>query len=311
MSKIAEMQAWAAQMDLAYDTESDVIFGKRSGYALFLTKSSDKGYILHLSVAKNGVAPDRETLKSDLSEVKNLRAFTVKNTKIDLPIKPGMTKAKTQSRTAEAVAQVLEALQNNSYQNACQFSGQTGETAVYVLNNALFLLSEESYSQLLNEQNQEQQLETATHENMIAGTIGAFLGAVIGLIATVIVGQMGYVSIWTGIIMGVCAVKGYELLAKKFSLKGAIISLVFVLVLTYVAHQVDLALTLSRRLGTDFFETFQNLSNIIKLADSAGSDTSQLIVNLVLMYICALAGALPMIYTSLKNQKSKYVTRRL
>ena len=47
-------------------------------------------------------------------------------------------------------------------------------------------------------------------DNIITGAVGAFLGSLIGVACIVIVGQLGYVASVSGLVMGVCALKGYE-----------------------------------------------------------------------------------------------------
>ncbi len=49
-------------------------------------------------------------------------------------------------------------------------------------------------------------------ENVLAGLVGAFLGSLIGVACIVGIGQMGYVASISGLVMAVCAIKGYSLL---------------------------------------------------------------------------------------------------
>lgn len=49
-------------------------------------------------------------------------------------------------------------------------------------------------------------------DNVIAGTVGAFLGSLIGVACIVLVNQLGYVSAICGAVMAVCSIKGYTML---------------------------------------------------------------------------------------------------
>ena len=60
-------------------------------------------------------------------------------------------------------------------------------------------------------------------EKVAGGILGAFLGILIGAICIVLVNQFGYIASISGVVMGVCALKGYQILGKKMSLKGIII----------------------------------------------------------------------------------------
>lgn len=57
-------------------------------------------------------------------------------------------------------------------------------------------------------------------ENIVAGAVGAFLGAMLGGACIVMLGQLGYVAALSGMVMAVCALKGYELLGGRLSVKG-------------------------------------------------------------------------------------------
>ncbi len=71
-------------------------------------------------------------------------------------------------------------------------------------------------------------------DNIITGAVGAFLGSLIGVACIVIVGQLGYVASVSGLVMGVCALKGYEKLGGGLSKKGAVVSILLVLMMTYL-----------------------------------------------------------------------------
>ena len=66
-------------------------------------------------------------------------------------------------------------------------------------------------------------------ENIVAGVVGAFLGTLLGVVCTVVIGQMGYVASISGLVMAVGALKGYELLGGRLSKKGAVISSALIL----------------------------------------------------------------------------------
>ncbi len=74
--------------------------------------------------------------------------------------------------------------------------------------------------------------QKARPENVVAGVVGAFLGSLLGVVCTVVIGQLGYVASISGLIMAVGALKGYELLAGRLSKKGALISSVLIVVMT-------------------------------------------------------------------------------
>ncbi len=69
-------------------------------------------------------------------------------------------------------------------------------------------------------------------DNVIAGTVGAFLGSLIGVACIVLVNQLGYVSAICGAVMAVCAINGHTRLGGGFSKNGPAISGFLVMVMT-------------------------------------------------------------------------------
>ena len=93
-------------------------------------------------------------------------------------------------------------------------------------------------------------IEIQEKENVIAGIVGAFLFALAGGVVWFLLYQVNFLAGISGIVGVVCAIKGYELFAKKQSIKGiviAVIAAIFVMVLAwylclsfdvYKAHQI-------------------------------------------------------------------------
>ena len=141
-------------------------------------------------------------------------------------------------------------------------------------------------------------------ENVPLGIIGALVGSLIGVAAIVLLGQLGFVASLAGVVMAVCSLKGYELLAKKMSVKGIIICAVIIIVMTFVAEYLDWAITLYRELneyydGVDFLLVLQNLPEFLKEADLVGSFVGSLAV----LYLFVALGAVPTIIGAFKEQK--------
>ncbi len=91
-------------------------------------------------------------------------------------------------------------------------------------------------------------------ENVFLGIIGAILGALVGGASIVLLSRLGFVAALSGILLVAGTVFGYEKLAGDFSVVGLIVSILLVLVVPYLAVQVDVAITIASELGMNFFE---------------------------------------------------------
>lgn len=140
--------------------------------------------------------------------------------------------------------------------------------------------------------------EKKRQESIVAGLVGAFLGSLVGVVCTVVIGQLGYVASVSGLIMAVGALKGYELLGGTLSKKGAVISSVLILIMTYLAHRLTLALAVADALGIGIFDSFQ----IVPALVSEGIVEARAYWgDLATLYLFTLLGAVPTIIGGLRS----------
>lgn len=83
--------------------------------------------------------------------------------------------------------------------------------------------------------------DSMTEENRIAGTLGAFLFALVGGLVYFALWQIGFVAAISGAIAVICAMKGYKLFAKKESLYGVVTSIVLAVLVIAIAWYFCLA----------------------------------------------------------------------
>ncbi len=162
----------------------------------------------------------------------------------------------------------------------------------------------------MNTITQEKKLNEMTVENRVSGTVGAFLFALVGGAVYFALWQVGYIAAISGLIAVVCAIKGYELFAKKESTYGIVISVVMsVLVIAiawylclskdvydayhewYAAGEVDFTIT--------FGEAVRNAYLFLAEPDIAGSYFISLAVGIAL---CAL-GCISPVRAAIKRAK--------
>lgn len=145
--------------------------------------------------------------------------------------------------------------------------------------------------------------EREKRENIVAGVVGAFLGSLIGVACVVIIGQLGYVASISGLIMAVCALKGYELLGGTLSRKGAAISMVLILAMTYFAHQLSWAIALAEAMEGELgiWESFRAIPQLLK---SGMLERAPYWGDLAMLYLFTLLGAVPTVINGLKNAEA-------
>ena len=86
-------------------------------------------------------------------------------------------------------------------------------------------------------------------ENVLTGTIGAIIGAAIGIAVIILFSRLGKIASLSGLILTVCTMKGYELLGHQMSIKGIIISILLVIAAPYLADRLDWAIVVVQEWG--------------------------------------------------------------
>ena len=122
--------------------------------------------------------------------------------------------------------------------------------------------------------------------------------SLLGVVCTVVIGQLGYVASVSGLIMAVGALKGYELLGGWLSKKGAVISSVLILVMTWLAHRLTWAIALASAAGLGVFESFQTIPELLEAGLLEGPAYWG---DLVMLYLFTLLGAVPTIIAGLRS----------
>lgn len=145
-----------------------------------------------------------------------------------------------------------------------------------------------------------EQEKKTKRENIVTGLVGAFLGSLIGVVCTVVIGQMGYVASVSGLIMAVGALKGYELLGGQLSKKGAVISSILVVAMTYLAHRLTFAVSLVSALNLSMSDVFLCFQAVPGLVEEGAIEGPAYWGDLAMLYLFTLLGAVPTIISGLR-----------
>ncbi|MGT2772467.1 hypothetical protein [Streptococcus marimammalium] len=288
------------------DKETNTLYGVKDGFHFAIIPTGDnKIYQLLFSLGKDQQPVADDDYKELKASSKVIKRFKSINYKVVLDIKTGLTKAKTAENAQQALEEAVSFFKEKQYEDVDEMTGEIGRNEIYLVSGAINFLTPESYAKMTTELNIDLQKEAQKTENVIAGVVGALLGSLIGVIAIVIIGQLGYVSIISGVIMGVSTISGYELLGKRLSKKGIAISVIIMLLMIYVANQADLSLTIAKYYDLSFFEVFSTV-----LAKGSIDDPSYW-VNLGMIYFFSVIGFASTLYGIIKSRQEKFTTRRL
>lgn len=296
-----------------YDAPSDTMYGEKNGFKFAVQQCSGNQINLLLSVKDQYGTGDGSLAKEIKKNVRAVGGGNQKKYKLSCTIRSGLTRKKLEANILAAIDEVTAYLSAHQYVPCCEVTGDTEDVSVCFVGNVISFLSERAYSEKSLNFDAREQEQNQTHENYFLGTIGAFLGSVVGVAAIVIIGQLGYVSLLSGFVMGVCVIKGYELMAKRISKVSLVICVLIILGMTYFANQLDWSFTMAgffadEGYDVNVFDTFPLINDMLK-EDVIPMHTY--IGNLLMIYISTVISAGAVIFSAMKQEKTKFEIRKL
>ena len=315
MASFAQKLSAAADVTgLSFDSTRNILYGNFNGYSFAVPQapSNARYCFVNFYVTHDGNPLSASDGKQIAKESNKLIEFFKPSgaPSVSFMVKLEKDEVATAQKILNALTFLSESFANRGYINTCEHCHQPLETEACVVGNGLKFFCPACYDSVSASINDRAQAEADTPENVVAGIVGALGGALLGAIVVVIMGQLGYVSALSGFVAAICSLKGYELMAKKMSVKGAIIACVAMVVMLYVGHRTNVALEVLRayNIELDFFTIFRAIPKLVK---SDSELMGAYIKELLMVYLFAVLGAVPSIIKSIKGQKTKYTLQRL
>ena len=311
-SATQKLSAAAQTTGLSYDLERNILYGAFGAYtfAVLVNASNVRYCSIFFHVTRDGNPFIPNDGKDIAKESDKLVQFVkpAGAAPASFLVKLDKDEEGTAQRILDALNFLSTAFSNRGYVNTCENCRQNVATEPCAVGNGLRFLCPDCFESISVSMNDKAHMEAETPENVPAGIVGALGGALVGAIVVVIFGRLGYVTALSGLIAAICSLKGYELLAKKMSVKGAVISCIAMAAMIYVGHRADWAFEAAKFFDVDFFTAFRAIPMLIK---EEAIELSQYLRGLFMVYLFALLGAVPTVINSLKGQKTKYTVQKL
>lgn len=283
------------------------------GYYMALS-AIEGGYLLTVSANKES-DPDNAGLKAFLM---NLQAGNKKLRNVDTApyrftlVFTGISFAKKVPEVVNGVMEpVLAYLVSNGYRTGCGCCGDvTGTLNCWSVNGELIHLCDGCVEEVGQALKDAQAATKAKKSNFLGGIVGAMLGALIGCVAWILIFRAGYMASIAGLVMAVCAMKGYELLGGHLDRKGVIASIVILIAGVYLSNKIAWsweAYDALKDLEITFFDVFRNLNAIIMESGLSGEFYS----NLAIGYGLTALGSVPNFINAFRASNGSYKFRKM
>ena len=311
MSKINQILQMVCQnCGLLISPQGNSAYGAFNGYTVDISMGArNSAYTVSASVsAPGGSLPDQTMLKARVKECREVTGCVVSGRRISFIARTSMKAQEYAHNICTALQFMTTIFMQNGYVNVCERCGSTSPTEVCAVGVGKAILCESCYQQVQNESFQRQQVLDAKSENVVGGTVGALIGSLIGVAAIIIISRLGFVAAISGVIMGVCTLKGYEMLGGKLTKKGIVISIIIMLLMVYIGDRFDWAIMAAKEFGGSVFSWFREIPGLV--SDGA-IESGVYSGNLVKLYAFAILGAIPTILNIIRNKKAANKVSRM
>ena len=178
---------------------------------------------------------------------------------------------------------------------------------LYQIGDAIFLIDDATFRAYQAEVQDTVEAYEAREENFLLGIVGAVIGVIIGGAVALLVARLGYVSVLAGAALGYCTIKGYEILGKKLTKKGVVVSAILMVLTVFLVNQLDYTLALMSELDLPFDMSWTLLNE----ATFSGDVPDKFYLNLALLAVFTLGGAWISVKSALDGQKNRAIARKI
>ena len=302
----------ATDLGLQFDSEARVMYGEREGFLLVIEGTETKNVFNISFSAKQGsegdLIEDGEILWNELKDQsKAIHAISFNDYLTTIVVKGGMTKGKAVETLWTAIQDIVDFLLNHQFVQVNAATGEQEPIGLYQIGDAIFLIDDATFRDYQAEVQDTVEAYEAREENFLLGIIGAVIGVIIGGAVALLVARFGYVSVLAGAALGFCTIKGYEILGKKLSKKGVVVSAILMVLTVFLVNQLDYTLALMSELDLPFDMTWTLLNE----ATFQGDVPDNFYLNLGLLAVFTLGGAWISVKSALDGQKNRAIARKI
>lgn len=295
------LKEFANQNSLMF--ENGVIYGNFGGYDVNITlQENAKIFLISLGVKINEQIPNPEDMKAIANKHRGiLSGATMARLTANFTVKPAAGKLEnTIPRLQQALNTIANELSSGGFVNCCQGCGSSQKGTYMSVAGTVVCVCDSCANTYTAKAAEIKQQEEQKRENLIGGVVGAFLGSLLGAICIILISRLGYVSAISGLVMGVCVLKGYEMLGGKLTNRGAVISCIIMAVMVYVANYIDWGIIIAKEFNIGLFNGIGLVAPALNEGVIAMGDY---IFNLILLYLFTALGAIPSIRNKMKARE--------
>ena len=302
----------ATDLGLQFDSEARVMYGEREGFLLVIEGTETKNVFNISFSAKQGSEGDLIEEGKDIwddlkTQSKAIHAISFNDYLTTVVVKGGMTKGKAVETLWTAIQDIVDFLLNHQFVQVNAATGEEEPIGLYQIGDTIYLIDDATFQDYHAEVQDTVQAYDERKENFLLGMVGAVIGVLIGGAVALLVARLGYVSVLAGIALGFCTIKGYEILGKKLTKKGVVVSAILMVLTVLLVNQLDYILFLMDEYSLPFDVSW----SLFNEETFKGNFPENYFLELGKLAVFTLGGAWISVQSALEGKKNRAIARKI
>lgn len=168
--------------------------------------------------------------------------------KVSLMFRPVGKMEKAKQQVAELFEGVTAYFVQHKYKETCAVCGRQKDAetegqipiGIYQWNSNFDIMCEECFQVRKNAV----QSLPVKRTNLVAGIVGAVFGSLIGVALWVLIYQIGFIASISGVVMVVCAMKGFEIMGGRLNKPGVAITLILCMFMIFASEYLAIGIAI-------------------------------------------------------------------
>jgi hypothetical protein len=196
-------------------------------------------------------------------------------------------------------------LRDNGYKSACPGCLEDKDAMPQKIGGTYMMVCDECYKSAVERSKQLKLVDKK--ERSVLGVLGAIIGSAIGAACIILLGHFGYVTAISGLVMAFATLLCYRLFSGKLTIRGGLISLAIMIIMTFAAHYINYANILTAMhsyTGYTFWYAVKTLPSLYPVPE-AREFRRQFFGYLWLLYLYVFVGCVPFIVSLFRKKRTE------
>ena len=298
----------SAAAGLTFIPKSGIAYGRFDGFSVVINGNNGTSPftpLISFFAYREGEDVSAEECRAIRNGVDGIGDCKPSNEGINITVCMCSGKEKFIGYVIESLQTGAKFLRDNGYKSACPGCLEDKDAMPRKIGGAYMMVCDSCYNAAVERSKQLKLIDKK--ERSVLGVLGAVIGSVIGAACIILLGHFGYVTAISGLVMAFATLLCYRLFSGKLTIRGGLISLAIMIIMTFAAHYINYANILQGSIsyaGFTFWDAVKTLPSLYPEPE-AREFRRQFFGYLWLLYLYVFVGCVPFIVSLFRKKRTE------